>query len=203
MAGSVTVIGRSARVRGRVTGSEDLEVRGFVDGEIDVTGDVTVESEGLVGAPIHARRLVVRGAVKGDLVGEESVLLEDGARIVGDVRAPRVAIAPGALVRGYVETGLQPADASPRTARATQAAPRTAAAPTTIARAPAPTARAPGVKAAAAGPPPAPAAPSELAAPSPSPPNHLAQEAGPRRPPPPVVPALKKAKGQIARKKER
>ena len=27
--------------------------------------------------------------------------------------------------------------------------------------------------------------------------------AGPRRPPPPVVPALKKAKGQIAKKKER
>src|ERR1700722_256033 len=105
MAANVSVIGRTTRIRGRVSGAVDLEVQGFVDGEIAVSGDVTVDAHGLVGASVHARRLVVRGAVKGDLTGEEAVVLEDGARVVGDVRAPRVTIAPGALVRGYVETG--------------------------------------------------------------------------------------------------
>src|SRR5579871_4900077 len=105
MASNVSVIGRATRVRGRVTGAVDLEVQGFVEGEIAVGGDVTVDAHGLVGASVQGRRLVVRGAVKGDLLGEEAVVLEDGARVVGDVRSPRVAIAPGALVRGYVETG--------------------------------------------------------------------------------------------------
>src|SRR5215472_14730129 len=110
MAASVTIIGRTARVRGRVTGEVDLEVQGFVEGEIAVGGDVTIDAHGMVGAGVHGRRLVIRGAVKGDLVGDESIFLESGARVVGDVRAPRVAIAPGALVRGYVQTG--DADAS-------------------------------------------------------------------------------------------
>jgi cytoskeletal protein CcmA (bactofilin family) len=128
MASNLSVIGRTTRVRGRVTGATDLEVQGFVDGEISVSGDVTVDAHGLVGAGVRGRRLVVRGAVKGDLSADEAILLEDGARVVGDVRAPRVAIAPGALVRGFVETiGEAPALARPaRTAAA--AAPRTASA---------------------------------------------------------------------------
>src|SRR5258708_22695523 len=105
MAANVSVIGRTTRVRGRLTGGADLVVQGFVDGEIAVGGDVTIDAHGIVGAGVRGRRLVVRGAVKGDLVGEEAVLLEEGARVVGDVRAPRVAIAEGALVRGYVQTG--------------------------------------------------------------------------------------------------
>src|SRR5580692_11196141 len=105
MAANVTVIGRTTRVRGRLTGSGDLEVQGFVEGEIAVGGDVTIDPQGMVGASVRGRKLVVRGAVKGDLVGDEAVLLEEGARVVGDIRAPRVAIAQGALVRGYVQTG--------------------------------------------------------------------------------------------------
>lgn len=188
MANSASVIGRTTKVRGRVTGAVDLHVEGFVDGEIAVSGDVTVDAHGLVGASVQGRRLVVRGAVKGDLLGEEAVVLEDGARVVGDVRAPRVAIAAGALVRGYVETG-EGNGAPVRASRAESAA------------------RAPAARVA---PPPSPK-PANKAAPA----VHVAggggssaNNSGParaaaRRPPPPVVPALKKAKGQIAKKKER
>lgn len=187
MANSASVIGRTTRVRGRVTGAVDLHVEGFVDGEIAVSGDVTVDAHGLVGASVQGRRLVVRGAVKGDLLGEEAVVLEDGARVVGDVRAPRVAIASGALVRGYVETGA--GNGAPVRASRAQSA-----------------AKAPAVRVA---PPPPKSAPKAAHA------VHLAggdggsaNNSGPgraaaRRPPPPVVPALKKAKGQIAKKKER
>jgi hypothetical protein len=94
-----------------------------------------------------------------------------------------VAIAPGALVRGFVETG-EGSGAATKTSRAQPAA-RPAAAPPRVAP--------PAAKAQAA---PAPAAP-------PKPVENAAAPAGPRRPPPPVVPALKKAKGQIAKKKER
>jgi cytoskeletal protein CcmA (bactofilin family) len=111
----VTVIGRASFVRGRISGSTDLEIHGHVEGDVAVSGEVLVEAQGLVGANLSGRRLVVRGAVKGDLVAEEAILLEDGARVVGDVRAPRVAITPGALVRGYVQTS---AEGSARPARA-------------------------------------------------------------------------------------
>jgi cytoskeletal protein CcmA (bactofilin family) len=189
MASTVTTIGKATHVRGRVTGgATDLEVRGFVEGEIVVGGDVTIDANAMVGAGVQGKRLVVRGAVKGDLVGQESVFLEEGARVVGDVRAPRVAIAPGALVRGYVETG------------------QNGATPARASRAQGPAAVPKAVAVAKAKAPPAPhsrpavqAAPAARAA---NVPRASASE-GERRPPPPVVPALKKAKGQIAKKKER
>jgi cytoskeletal protein CcmA (bactofilin family) len=182
---SVTVIGRTTRVRGRLNGASDLEVQGFVEGDIGVGGDVTIDAQGMVGGSVSGRRLVVRGAVKGDLSGDEAVLLEDGARVVGDIRAPRVSIAQGALVRGHVTTGG--ADGAPERASRTQGAARPAS---KAAHAPPVAALSPPVA------PPTPAA--KPAAPAPA-------QAAPaiRRPPPPVVPALKKAKGQIAKKKER
>jgi cytoskeletal protein CcmA (bactofilin family) len=179
----VTVIGRGTHIRGRVSGAVDLEIQGHIDGEIAVDGDVTVDASGLVGASVSGKRLVVRGAVKGDLTGDDAVVLEQGARVVGDVRAPRVAIAPGALVKGYVQTG----DASapkPRAASAARPAARPAAAP----------------------------APRAVPKAAPSRPqtNHAARTtpvalsgAAPAKqgPPPPVVPALKKgAKGAMKKK---
>lgn len=198
MAANASIIGRTTRIRGRVSGAVDLEVQGFVDGEIAVGGDVTIDTHGMVGAGVQGKRLVVRGAVKGDLLGSEAVLLEDGARVVGDVRAPRVVIAPGALVRGFVDTGDAGAPAA-RASRSTVAA-RPAAAPAHVpARAAAPAPKAEAAHGGKGAPKPAPA--THLAgggnhAPAPAP-------SAPRRPPPPVVPALKKAKGQIAKKKER
>lgn len=192
MAGAkITVIGRAARVVGRLTGDGDLEVQGFVDGEIAVGGDVTVDAQGLVAAGVRGRRLVVRGAVKGDLTAEESILLESGARVVGDLRAPRVAIAAGALARGHVESGAP--DGAVPAARRPQSVARPVAAP---ARAAAPSApRAVAVSS------PRPAAKPEAAGAEAS---RAANANGhPRRPPPPVVPALKKMKGQILKKKER
>jgi len=194
----LSIIGRAARVRGRVTGAVDLEVQGYVEGEIAVSGDVTLDGGSMVGASVHGRRVVVRGAVKGDLTADEGIVLEDGARVVGDVRAPRVAIAPGALVRGFVDTGANASDAH-RPARAQASAARPAPAPVAAKSAPAPV---PAPKPAAK-----PAVASHLAGAAPSHAAHAADGkqggAGPRRPPPPVVPALKKAKGQIAKRKER
>jgi cytoskeletal protein CcmA (bactofilin family) len=201
MAANVTtIIGRTTRVRGRVTGAVDLEVQGFVEGDIAVGGDVTIDTQGMVGASVRGRRLLVRGAVKGDLVGDESILLESGARVVGDVRAPRVAIAPGALVRGYVQTG----DADAAGARVARVQPAARPVPAQPAVRQASPVSAPAVVP-AKGPAPAPA--KVVARPQPAPPARAAAaepaNAGPRRPPPPVVPALRSAKGQIAKKKER
>jgi cytoskeletal protein CcmA (bactofilin family) len=185
MAAAVTVIGRTTRVRGRLSGDGDFQVEGLVMGEITAGGNVTIDTHGMVGANVRGRRLVVRGAVQGDLLGEEAVVLEEGARVVGDVKAPRVAIANGALMRGQVQTGEVDSVRAP--ARAAAAAKSAALPP---ARAMTPPVKAP--------PPPTP----KVAASAPSAVG-VAAGASARRPPPPVVPVLKKTKGQMLKKKER
>jgi cytoskeletal protein CcmA (bactofilin family) len=121
MADHVTVIGRTSFVRGRISGSGSLEIAGRVEGEVSVTGDLTIESSGLVAANLSAQRITVKGgAIKGDLTAEEGIVLEAGARVVGDLNAPRVAIAEGALVRGHVQTGTGQKGTARKSAQASQ-----------------------------------------------------------------------------------
>jgi len=209
----LTVIGRGVRVRGRIQGEGELSVEGHVEGEIAIAGEVTIEAAGLVGANVAARVITVRGAVRGDLVAEEVVRLEEGARVVGDLRAPRIAIAKGALVRGLVQTGGL--GASPPVARAAAKAtpaPAVKAAPPRRAATPAPaptppTQKAPPpprpqpVAARAPAPPPAPPPPSRPAVASVLAGGQPAPPASAQRPPPPTVPALKKGAKAALKKK--
>jgi len=182
----MATIGKSARVKGRIFGNEDLTVEGRVEGEVSIDGDVIIEASGLVAANISAHVITVRGAIKGDLTGSEAVRLEEGARVVGDLRAPRVAIAPGALVRGYVQTAHNGKESpARRTAAVAAARPATRVAPP-AARVQAPPPRAPIAK---------PAAKVEAKRPA------ITIAGGIKAPPPPVVPVLKKgSKGALKKK---
>jgi len=171
-----TVIGRETRIRARVSGGQDFEIHGHLEGELTVGGDVQIAETATIAADVRARRIVVRGAVKGDLSADESVLLEEGARVVGDVRAPRVAIGQGALLRGYVETGK--AGEAPRKAS-------TSAARSAPIHRPAPAAKAAPPKPA---PKPAPAVVKPAAKGKPG--ARMSLAGG--KAPPPVVPSLKK-----------
>jgi len=181
MANGATVIGRETRIRARVTGGQDFEIHGHLEGELTVGGEVNVGETATIAADVRGRRIVVRGAIKGDLSADEAIVLEEGARVVGDVRAPRVAIAQGALVRGYVETGN--AGEAPRKAASTAAR----VLPTPIHR-PAPAAAKPAPKAAAKAPapPPPPSKPAAKGKPG----ARMSLAGG--KAPPPVVPSLKK-----------
>jgi hypothetical protein len=148
----------------------------------------------MVGANVQGRRLTIRGAIRGDLIGAEAVVLEEGARVVGDVRSPRIAIAQGALMRGLVQAAEE-GFAQPPAVRVQPLAKPSAA----TGRAAVPAARAPAPpKAAAPAKPPAAAAPPAAVAPA----HRASNSGGARRPPPPIVPALKKMKGQLLKKKE-
>lgn len=201
MARESTVIGRGTVVRARISGEGDLDVQGRVEGEVSTDGEVIVAADGLVGANITARRIVVRGAIRGDLVAEEGVHLEDGARVAGDVRAPRVSISPGALLRGYVQTGAAGSAAKPATHAAARQQPKVAPSP-----------HEPPKAAARAGKR-APAAPAGLARPGPSAivpaiaraagkkPPPIALAGGKSKAPAPIVPVLRKgAKGSLKKR---
>src|SRR5919201_5791234 len=101
----VTVVGQGIFLRGSIRGEGDLEIRGRIEGDVEVVGEVTIGDGALIKADINARRITVRGAVAGNLTGEEGVRLEEGARVVGDVRGASIGIAEGALLRGNVQTG--------------------------------------------------------------------------------------------------
>src|SRR5258708_4369795 len=145
----VTVVGQGLFLRGSIRGEGDLEIRGRIEGDVEVTGEVTIADGALIKADITARRITVRGAVAGNLTGEEGVRLEDGARVVGDVRGAAIGITERALLRGNVQTGARAEGQKGRSRAAARPAvrghPRHTPPPAAVAAKPAPPPGAPTV----------------------------------------------------------
>lgn len=177
----VTVVGQGIFLRGSIRGDGDVEIRGRIDGDVEVTGEVTISEGALVKANVSARRITVRGAVAGNLTGEEGVRLEEGARVVGDLKGAGIGITEGALLRGNVQTG-HPSEGQKGRARA---------ATTRDAR---PLVRVEPRK-----------APAPVVAKDNGSPRKVAPAASEARPapPPPVVPVLKKGARAALRKRSR
>ena len=94
--------------------SGDLLVEGRCDGDIFVGGTITVGRTGICRAVIRARAAVVHGEVIGGIVCAETLTIVQGARVVGDIRAPEVDVAPGAHLEGKVDLlPSAPADEGP------------------------------------------------------------------------------------------
>jgi cytoskeletal protein CcmA (bactofilin family) len=119
-------IGRGIRIKGEVTGTEDLFVDGQVEGKLNLTTNscLTVGPNGDVKADLTAREIVVRGRVEGKVTARDKLLIGSTGQITGEVQTDRLAIEDGALLSGKVQAGRQPnkpveAKASAATASAT------------------------------------------------------------------------------------
>ena len=119
----LTIIGSEIQISGRIEGEEDLRVEGRVDGSIHLTETVYIEEMGIVQADITARDVVVSGIVLGNVTATNSVTLNAGARLMGNVSTPRLIIADGAAFAGDVDMGGEGAKEAPRADRSRATAP--------------------------------------------------------------------------------
>lgn len=103
-------ISQGIKIKGEVTGSEDLFVDGQVDGKLNlVNGSLTVGPNGIVKADVIAREVIVRGRVEGKVSGRDKVQVSSTGQVSGDIQTDRLAIEDGAMMRGKVEAGRLPA----------------------------------------------------------------------------------------------
>jgi len=104
--GAAACISQGIKIKGEISGTEDLFVDGILEGKLDVSGaSVTIGPNGKIKADIVAREIVVHGTVNGKLTGRDRVQLLSTGSVVGEVQTERLAIEDGALLRGKVETG--------------------------------------------------------------------------------------------------
>ena len=97
-------IGKSLVIKGEVTGSESLYIDGRVEGSINLSGNrVTVGRNGVVGANINAREIVVLGKVRGNLTASDRVDIRSDGSLTGDVIAARISIEDGAFFKGGID----------------------------------------------------------------------------------------------------
>ena len=97
-------IGPSIKIDGNLSGEEDLVIQGHVDGEIRLPKNkVTIGSSGRVKADIYGKSIRVDGQVKGNLYGDEDVVVRASGRVQGNIVGPRVTLENGANFKGSID----------------------------------------------------------------------------------------------------
>jgi len=99
-AGTACVIGTKTTVKGEITGDEDVLVEGTVEGQIKISRDLRVAASGSVRANVEANSVIVSGEVLGDCTAAVRVDIQATGRLTGNIRAPKIVIAEGAVFRG-------------------------------------------------------------------------------------------------------
>jgi cytoskeletal protein CcmA (bactofilin family) len=96
-------IGGGTRVRGRISGEGDLTVDGSVEGNIRLSGDLTISDEGTATSDVEAHNVSVGGNLEGDVEASGNVRFGAGSRVRGNVRGAAIVIDDGARFAGRVD----------------------------------------------------------------------------------------------------
>ncbi len=97
-------LGSSLVIKGQITGTEDLQIDGKVDGPISLRGhQLTVGSTAQLNSEIHAGEVVVYGKVVGNLHARDRVDVKKDGSVIGDISTARISIEDGAHFKGRIE----------------------------------------------------------------------------------------------------
>src|SRR5262245_22489357 len=97
-------IGKSISIKGDLSGNEDLVIEGKVEGKVELPNNqLTIGANGLVKAEVQAKTVIVIGKVAGNVRGTERIEIQATGIVDGDVAAPRLVVAEGAVLNGGIQ----------------------------------------------------------------------------------------------------
>jgi cytoskeletal protein CcmA (bactofilin family) len=102
--GATARLGSSLHFKGEISGNEDLNIDGSVEGLIHLEDrKLTVGASAKVTADVIAREVVVFGNVKGNLQARDRIEIKKDGSVVGDLTTARIMIEDGAYFKGSIE----------------------------------------------------------------------------------------------------
>ena len=105
MAKAPTAITASTVIRGRVSGQEDVDLLGRIEGQIDIEGTLNIDAKARADADVKAANVYVHGILIGNTSAQNTIHLTETAQVIGDLVAPRIIVDDGARIRGLVDMG--------------------------------------------------------------------------------------------------
>jgi len=100
---SETIIGKNLVIEGEISGTEPLLVQGTIKGKVNLKNKISITQEGRLEAGVEAFNLDVAGSVRGNVHCSELLEIKPGGVMEGDIAAPRILIADGAVYKGNID----------------------------------------------------------------------------------------------------
>jgi len=95
-----TVLANDIDFTGSIYFEDPFMIKGRMSGSIEAKGDLLIDVGATVEASIKAKRVVIKGSVKGDIEAEQVVHVFSSGSLTGDVTAPEVILDTGCYYTG-------------------------------------------------------------------------------------------------------
>src|SRR5262249_17620944 len=108
-ANNTTIIGPDTHIKGDMTFDHTARILGSFEGSISAKGELQIAEGAKCRASVEASKVIVDGAVEGNLTGRDRVELTAKARMKGDLITARLVVAEGAAFVGHCTVGTDAA----------------------------------------------------------------------------------------------
>ncbi len=88
------------RIEGNIQSDNDIRVDGAIKGTLTSSAKVIIGPSGLIEGEIFARNAVIEGRFEGILNIEEVLHIKEKARVIGEIKAAKLIVQPGAVING-------------------------------------------------------------------------------------------------------
>ena len=102
---SESLIAADIMIEGKIEGAGSVRIAGKFKGDVNVQGDLTIESGAKLVGSVRAEKVIVAGELEGNVESAAQINVLATGAVVGDVKAGSVTIASGARMRGQVNFG--------------------------------------------------------------------------------------------------
>jgi cytoskeletal protein CcmA (bactofilin family) len=95
-----TILPPDVDFSGTLNFEKSFLIQGKISGKIDARGILVIDKDAVVDADISAARVVIRGAVTGNVRASEKVELAGTGSLQGNVNTPKIMIETGCIFNG-------------------------------------------------------------------------------------------------------
>ena len=107
-----STIGGGSEVKGTLNIKGGLRIDGYIEGEVNVNGTLTVGHEGRIKGNVSVTHAVIGGTVNGTIKAEKQLELQNGSRIEGDIITKSLTLSMISLI-SYLNLIISPSVRSP------------------------------------------------------------------------------------------
>ena len=100
-----SLIAADITIEGRIEGGGSIRIAGRFKGDVNLQGDLTIETGAKLTGAVRAQKVTVAGELEGNVEQASMVDLLKTAVVIGDLKAGSLTVAAGARLRGQAEFG--------------------------------------------------------------------------------------------------
>lgn len=100
-----SLIAADLTIEGKIEGTGHVRIAGKFKGDVNVQGDLTIETGAKLNGGVRAKKVIVAGELEGNIESASHVELLSSGVIIGDLKAGSLTVAAGSRMRGQADFG--------------------------------------------------------------------------------------------------